>query len=81
MQNAPIRVIFQNSVTYSEELSRYVRNNPAKKALLLSSESSSGDEDVKVKPSISKVKKEPLPLGDDSDCIAGNSNGVQTLHK
>ena len=60
----------------SEELkksSRYVRNNPAKKAFLPSSESSRGDEDVKAKSSIDKVKKETLPPGDDSECIAGNS--------
>jgi len=50
-----------------------IPNNPAKKTLLLSSETNRGDEDVKVKPSINKVKKELSPLGDDSDCIAGYS--------
>ena len=59
-------------IANSEELkkiSRYVRNNPANKALWPSSESSRGDEDVKAKPSTDKVKKEPLPLGEDSECI------------
>jgi len=69
----PCKYRFVGNSEELKKISRYVRNNPAKKALLPSSESSRDDEDVKAKPSTDKVKKEPLSLGDDSECIAGNS--------
>ena len=59
----PCKYRFVENSEELKKISKYVRNNPAKKTLLPSSESSR----------VTKVKKEPLPLGDDSECIAGNS--------
>ena len=69
----PCKYRFIGNSDELKNISRYVKNNQAKKALIPFREGSSGDEDVKAKQSIDKVKKEPLPLGDDSECIAGNS--------